>query len=362
MTILEALRRLRDDLKEWSINNFNMKLNKNLGADNGNKFLITDNDGDITTVDIVATKEELDYVAGATSNIQAQLDGKASSSHTHTVADVNNLQNTLDNIQDNLDNKSDIGHTHTVTNISDLRATATELNYMSGTTSNVQAQFDRIDGIKANKTTTDGIQGQVNNISNTLNNLPYAASNSVGGVANSTYTTTPVATSGDGATYTATVQGIDALVTGVSFVMVPNVVSTTTAPKLNVNNLGAKTIRRRVSNATTSTSAGYNASWLAANKPIRVEFDGSFWIADLPKPSAADMSGTLGVKNGGTGKTSVTAGNFLVGNGTSAMTEKTPAQVLSTIGAAPAYTYGTDDLVAGTSELATGTLYFVYKR
>lgn len=31
------------------------------------------------------------------------------------------------------------------------------------------------------------------------------------------------------------------------------------------------------------------------------------------------------------------------------------------IGAAPAYTYGTTDLTAGTSELAEGTLYFVYE-
>lgn len=31
------------------------------------------------------------------------------------------------------------------------------------------------------------------------------------------------------------------------------------------------------------------------------------------------------------------------------------------IGAAPAYTYGTEDLEAGVSELTTGTLYFVYE-
>ncbi len=31
------------------------------------------------------------------------------------------------------------------------------------------------------------------------------------------------------------------------------------------------------------------------------------------------------------------------------------------IGAAPAYAYGTEDLTAGTSELATGKLYFVYE-
>lgn len=33
----------------------------------------------------------------------------------------------------------------------------------------------------------------------------------------------------------------------------------------------------------------------------------------------------------------------------------------ASIGAAPAYTYGTDDLTAGTSELETGKLYFVYE-
>lgn len=34
---------------------------------------------------------------------------------------------------------------------------------------------------------------------------------------------------------------------------------------------------------------------------------------------------------------------------------------ISQIGAAPAYTYGTTDLTAGTSSLATGKLYFVYE-
>lgn len=44
--------------------------------------------------------------------------------------------------------------------------------------------------------------------------------------------------------------------------------------------------------------------------------------------------GAVNVAHGGTGKTTVTAGNFLKGNGTSALTERTPAQVLSDIGAA----------------------------
>ncbi|HEV2681719.1 MAG TPA: hypothetical protein VGV14_14535, partial [Rhodanobacter sp.] len=51
--------------------------------------------------------------------------------------------------------------------------------------------------------------------------------------------------------------------------------------------------------------------------------------------SAADItSGTLAIVRGGTGAGSFTAGNYLVGNGTGALAEKTPAQVLTNIGAA----------------------------
>lgn len=141
-----------------------------------------------------------------------------------------------------------------------------------------------------------------------------------------------ITTGGTGAAYTATVSGITSLTAGASFVMIPNTVSTSTAPTLNVNSLGAKTIRRRVSNATTSTAAGYNASWLAANKPIRVEYDGTYWIADLPQPSAADISGTLAVGKGGTGKNTLTSGSYLVGNGTSAVTLKTVDEVKADLG------------------------------
>ena len=110
-----------------------------------------------------------------------------------------------------------------------------------------------------------------------------------------------VTTEGSGTAYTATVPGIKALEAGVSFTMLPHVVSASAAPTLDVNGLGAKAIRRRVTNATNATATGYAAAWLAANKPIRVEFDGTFWLADLPKPSAADISGTMKIANGGTG-------------------------------------------------------------
>ena len=49
---------------------------------------------------------------------------------------------------------------------------------------------------------------------------------------------------------------------------------------------------------------------------------------------AASSDHTQDVEHGGTGVTSVTANSFLVGNGTAAMMEKTPAEVLALIGAA----------------------------
>lgn len=53
-------------------------------------------------------------------------------------------------------------------------------------------------------------------------------------------------------------------------------------------------------------------------------------------------SGTLAIADGGTGATTAT-------------------EARTNLGAAPAYSYGTTDLIAGTSPLAAGTLYFVYE-
>ena len=45
---------------------------------------------------LTATVAELNYCDGVTSAIQTQLNGKAASSHTHTIANITNLQTTLD--------------------------------------------------------------------------------------------------------------------------------------------------------------------------------------------------------------------------------------------------------------------------
>lgn len=125
---------------------------------------------------------------------------------------------------------------------------------------------------------------------------------------------TPVAaTSSDGVAYVATVPGIDALTAGYSFIMVPNTISTSISTTLNVNNLGAKNLRIRSTGYTSTTVSPSAANWLGNGKPVRVTYDGTWWVADV----VADPG--------------------------------------------PDFTYSTTDLTAGTSNLQTGKLYFVYE-
>lgn len=125
-----------------------------------------------------------------------------------------------------------------------------------------------------------------------------------------------VTTAGTGAEYTAEVTGMTELKVGLSFNMVPHVASTTTTPTLNVNGLGAKVIRRRLSGSMTATTIGGTENWIAAGKPVYMTYDGTFWIADVAQPNSADLYGILPVAKGGTGAS-------------------TPAQALVNLGALP---------------------------
>ena len=116
------------------------------------------------------------------------------------------------------------------------------------------------------------------------------------------------ASSTNGIAYTATVNGIDSLYAGASFIMLPNHVSASQSVTLNVNNLGAKDIRRRVSSDSSSTASGYNNDWLVANKPVRVMYDGLYWIVDIIQPNASDLMGSVPITKGGTGATDGSTG------------------------------------------------------
>ena len=100
----------------------------------------------------VALKSDLSGYA-TTSALTSGLAGKANTSHTHTIANITNLQSTLDG-------KAASSHTHSISQISGLQteldsklesvslsdlgvtATAAELNYVDGVTSNIQTQLN----------------------------------------------------------------------------------------------------------------------------------------------------------------------------------------------------------------------------
>lgn len=131
-----------------------------------------------------------------------------------------------------------------------------------------------------------------------------------------------VTTAGSGSAYTATVSGITALKAGMMLTIIPHVASASTTPTLNVNSLGAYGIRRQQSTYTTGTTAGYTTTWLTANKPVLLQFDGTYWVAvGKEQPMAADLNGTLTVAKGGTGKTSWTTNRLIYPSSTTAFTQ-----------------------------------------
>ena len=122
-----------------------------------------------------------------------------------------------------------------------------------------------------------------------------------------------VTTAGDGTAYTATVDKVTELTVGMKITIIPHVVSAATAPTLNVNGLGAKTIRQRLSTNTSATASGASANWLAVDKPVTVMYNGTYWVAELTRPDASKLYGAVPLANGGTGATTLEAAQETLG-------------------------------------------------
>ena len=113
-----------------------------------------------------------------------------------------------------------------------------------------------------------------------------------------------VQTEGSGEAYTASVDGITELTKGTAIIMIPHSTSAVNAPTLDLNGLGAKAIRRAISTTSSGASAGYSQGWIAANRPMLLIFNGTYWVDQgRTRPYASDLSGTVGIDHGGTGAT-----------------------------------------------------------
>lgn len=144
------------------------------------------------------------------------------------------------------------------------------------------------------------------------------------------------ATSTDGVTYTANIDGILELYNGLEIVIIPNMTSTKMAVQFDLNGLGAKNVRLKINgynNGNSGTTAAM-AGWIGENVPLAIRYISKFdnWqTVDFSRPSASGLYGAIKPHQGGTGISNaegIAAGNFLVGNGAETMLEKTPAEVL----------------------------------
>lgn len=87
-----------------------------------NQFIAPINAIELALVALQAAPPAHTHVIADVTNLQTTLDGKAPSSHTHAIAEVTNLQTTLDGkaAVSSLATKSDVGHTHPQTDVTGL--------------------------------------------------------------------------------------------------------------------------------------------------------------------------------------------------------------------------------------------------
>lgn len=271
-----------------------------------NRALVSNGSGKVAISDITST--ELGYLDGVTANVQTQLNAKAASLHTHDYAGSSSAGGAATS-----SNKLNTDAGSVTQPVYFKYGVPVSTSYTLGASVPSDAKFTDTTYEVATQS-TDGLLSADDKTKLDNGWIPI------------------VTTSGDGSAYTATVDGISALTPGMKVTIIPHVTSTTTSPTLNVNSLGAKSIRMPITYNSSATSVGSVTSWIVKNIPITLEYDGSYWkTISCPRPSAQYLYGTVPVSSGGTGLTSVTANSFLVGNGTSNMVEKTSSEVVELI-------------------------------
>lgn len=143
------------------------------GLSGKSAVVVTDANGLITSSSKISTTE-LDALDGISSNIQTQLDGKASSGHAH-----GNVSNT-----GTLGTASAVVVTDANKNITaSTTITTTELGYLDGVTSNVQTQLN-------NKASSSHVHGDISNTGTLPNASTVVIADANKKITNSTITTT----------------------------------------------------------------------------------------------------------------------------------------------------------------------------
>ena len=297
--------------------------------------------GEIAT----AMEENEDVVAALNDAIGSKVDkvsGKGLSTNDYTTTEKNKLagiasgaevnQNAFSNVIVGSTTIAADGKTDTITLVAGnnititpdatndkITITATDTTYTLGSfgVTATAAELNKLDGVTATTTELNYVDGVTSSIQTQLNgkasssHTHSAATTSADGFMSSAdktklnYGGVPiVTTSGDGSAYTVTVDGITELKVGAKITIIPHVASAAYAPTLNVNGLGAKAIRMPVSYNTSASSNGVTTNWIAANRPVTVQYNGTYWLtADITRPSANYMYGTVPIENGGTGAT-----------------------------------------------------------
>lgn len=118
------------------------------------------------------------------------------------------------------------------------------------------------------------------------------------------------ATSEDGANFSITIPDVSSMddLYGRIIVINPIVGSASSNCNLQVNDLASVAIRRNDDLLSHEWWGFPTATWMAANVPIPVMYNGTYWkVMSMSKPYASDLNGTVPVDKGGTGATTAAA-------------------------------------------------------